>query len=165
MSATRSFSPIAEASARILVLGSMPGVRSLRAQQYYAHPRNAFWRIMAEIFGFNPDCDYERRLAHLTAARIALWDVLEACVRVGSLDSAIEVGSRVPNDFATFLADHPGIRLICFNGGEAKRSFDRYVLPKLAADHLRYALLPSTSPAHTLAFKNKMRVWREALAG
>src|ERR1700683_4602601 len=116
MGVIRSFNPVSDRSARTLVLGSMPGVRSLQASRYYAHPRNAFWPIMAKILNVSEESPYETRVQSLLTARIALWDVLHACVRNGSLDSAIETGSRVPNAFASFFKRHPEISLVCFNG-------------------------------------------------
>jgi TDG/mug DNA glycosylase family protein len=159
-----SFGPVSNHSARALVLGSMPGVRSLAANQYYAHPRNAFWRIMAEIFDFDVASPYEIRLEALKTSGIALWDVLHACIRSGSLDSAIRKGSRVPNDFQSFFGQHPGIQLVCFNGAEAEKSYSKHVLPRLNINGLKYVRLPSTSPAHAaLSFEKKAALWREAL--
>ena len=163
MPALKSFTPIANKSVQILVLGSLPGVQSLKANQYYAHPRNAFWRIMAEIFGFNVELPYESRVDALTGSGVALWDVLHACDRVGSLDSAIEAGSRVPNDFADFFKLHTNIRLVCFNGAEAEKSFNVFVLPRLTVSGIKYARLPSTSPAHAVSFEKKLAAWRDVL--
>jgi double-stranded uracil-DNA glycosylase len=151
-------------SARALILGSMPGVRSLEANQYYAHSRNTFWRIMADIFSFDAASSYEIRLEALKTSGIALWDVLRACVRPGSLDSAIESGSRVPNDFQAFFEQHRGIKLVCFNGAEAEKSYHKYVLPRLNINGIKYVRLPSTSPAHAaLSFEKKSAVWRDTL--
>ncbi len=158
-----SFNPLSHPSARVLILGSMPGVASLNAQQYYAHPRNGFWPIMAHIAGFDVTAPYAVRVAALTRAGIAVWDVLQSCVRPGSLDSAIQTGTRVPNDFAAFFAEHPGIRLVGFNGAEAQQSFARYVQPKLQMEGVRFVRLPSTSPAHAMALERKLAAWREAL--
>ncbi|EUJ09372.1 G:T/U mismatch-specific DNA glycosylase [Methylophilaceae bacterium 11] len=158
------FQPIAVPSAHTLVLGSMPGVLSLKANQYYAHPRNAFWSIMASICGFSPELPYLHRVEQLQAADIALWDVLHTCVRPGSLDSAIEEGSRVPNDFAAFFQQHPHIRLVGFNGAEAEKSFNAYILPQLNVSGIHFVRLPSTSPAHAaLTLAQKITAWREAL--
>ena len=163
MSAVRSFPPISDPSARTLILGSMPGVQSLAANRYYAHPRNAFWPIMAALLGFDPESSYERRAQALTQSGFALWDVLDACVRPGSLDSAVRTGSRVANDFRTFFAQHPTLERVCFNGAEAERSFRVYALPQLGTTTLRFARLPSTSPAYTLPFQQKLAAWRAIL--
>ena len=163
MAPITSFNPIADQSAQILILGSMPGILSLKANQYYAHPRNAFWHIMSSIYGFDVGLPYERRTEALKASQVALWDVLHSCVRQGSLDSAIEAGSRVPNDFQSFFSHHPNIRLVGFNGNEAERSFNQYVLPKLNITNIGFVRLPSTSPAHAISLEKKTEVWREAL--
>ncbi len=160
-----SFAAVATPSAKVLVLGSMPGAASLRAQQYYAHPRNSFWPIMASVVGIDASAPYPQRVAALTEAGVAVWDVLRNCVRPGSLDSSIAAGTRVPNDFQSFFDAHPGIGLVCFNGGEAQQSFNRLVLPGLRASGLRYVRLPSTSPAHALAFSQKLAAWRAAMLG
>lgn len=144
-----SFPPIASRSSRVLILGTMPGRVSLRERQYYAHPQNAFWPIVGGIVGFEPTIPYRDRVALVQSARIAVWDVLKSCVRENSLDSAIEASSVVPNHFATFLAEHPQIRRICFNGSAAQALFLRHVRPRLAAGpEIEYLRLPSTSPAN-----------------
>lgn len=162
-----SFPPLAGTGARVLVLGSMPGVASLRAQQYYAHPRNAFWRILGLLLGFAPTDGYAARAQALRRHHIALWDVLASCERPGSLDAAIVPGSVVPNDIGALLSQHPGIERIAFNGAAAHQLFLRHVQPRL--DPLRpVALLrlPSTSPAHAgMGFEDKLQAWREVLAG
>lgn len=163
MSMIQSFEPIVNASARILILGSMPGVVSLEANQYYAHSRNAFWPIMASIFRFDVDATYDNRVESLKASGVALWDVLHACIRTGSLDSAIVTGSRVPNDFCAFFNEHPDIKLVGFNGAEAEKSFLRYVQPKLELDGIEFVRLPSSSPAHAVALDKKIDAWRKAL--
>jgi TDG/mug DNA glycosylase family protein len=151
-----SFPPLAGPGARVLVLGSMPGVASLQAQQYYAHPRNLFWPIMGELFGAGPDKTYEERGRILTARGVAVWDVLQSCVRPGSLDSSIS--AEVPNDFAAFFAAQPGIAHIFTNGGKADVSLRRSV-PDLP-DGVVITRLPSTSPAHAaLGFAEKCRIW------
>ena len=164
----RSFPPVADRASRVLILGSMPGVASLRAGQYYAHPRNAFWRIMGELVGVDPSAAYEARLAGLLARGIALWDVLASCAREGSLDSEIDEASIVPNPFAGFLRAHPGIRTVCFNGAKAEASFRRHVLPDLARERARLAFhrLPSTSPANAaIPYPKKLEAWRAACPG
>jgi hypoxanthine-DNA glycosylase len=160
-----SFPPIASVSARVLILGTMPGQVSLRERQYYAHPQNAFWRIVGGILGFDPALPYEARVAAVQAARIAVWDVLKSCIRPSSMDSAIDTASAVPNDFATFLADHPQIRRICFNGATAEALFTKHVRPRVAPDeHVQYVRLPSTSPANaSVPLPAKIRAWQAIL--
>ena len=126
----------------------MPGQASLRAGQYYAHERNAFWRIMGDLLGAGPDLPYAQRLERLTAAGIALWDVIAACERYGSLDSDIVNSSVCANDFSAFFEAHRSIRRVFFNGGAAETTFRRHVLPQLSGVPLQLHRLPSTSPAH-----------------
>ena len=161
----RGFPPVASPDARVLVVGSMPSEASLAARQYYAFRHNQFWRIAGAICGFAPDAPYESRKAALVGCRIALWDVLESCIRPGSLDSAIREESIRVNDFAGFLAAHPGIRRVCFNGRKAEHAWRRRVLPDLpAACKLEYRLLPSTSPAHAgMGYLAKLEAWRSAI--
>jgi hypoxanthine-DNA glycosylase len=163
MTRVRGFPPIADRRARVLVLGSMPSAASLAARQYYAHPHNAFWPIMGALFGAGPELPYARRAARLRQARVAVWDVLQSCVRKGSLDSDIETDSIVPNDLAGFLARHRGIRAVFCNGGTAFTCYRRWVLPALsgAAAVLPVVRLPSTSPANaSLGPARKVAGWR-----
>ncbi len=155
-----SFPPIIDGNAHTLILGNMPSVISLEVQQYYGNPRNAFWRITGEIFGFAADDAYERRTAALRAHGVAVWDVLRSCRRVGSLDSAVEPESMVPNDFSRLFEAHPRISRVFFNGAAAEKNFNRLV--RVAPD-LRYLRLPSTSPAQTMRFEDKLAVWRDAI--
>ena len=160
MSRVQSFPPIFATDARVLVLGSMPGVESLRQQRYYAHPRNAFWPIMAELFGFDPELEYDDRVARLGAHRVALWDVLAHCVRPGSLDA--DIVDEVPNDFDGLLARCTNLRTIAFNGQKAATAFKKHVAPGLAERlaNLQLATLPSTSPAHAgMTRAEKLRRW------
>jgi hypoxanthine-DNA glycosylase len=159
------FPPIAGPDARVLVLGSMPGVRSLAAGQYYAHPQNAFWPILGQLFAWESGLDYATRTALLLRTRIALWDVLQAAERPGSLDAAIVAGSERANDFAAFFAAHPAIHSVFFNGTKAAALFRRHVVqPGALAADLRFHHLPSTSPAHAGRSRaEKLEVW-QALA-
>ena len=163
-----SFAPVADASATCLILGSMPGQASLDARQYYAHPRNAFWPIMGSILGFEVDLPYGQRCAALIRQRIALWDVLQACERTGSLDSAIVSSSIAPNDFATFFQYHPFIGALYFNGALAEKTYRTQVKPGLPAVYrgLSSIRLPSTSPAHAaLNYAAKLAQWRIIVGG
>jgi hypoxanthine-DNA glycosylase len=126
-----SLAPVWRADARILLLGSMPGQRSLQAQSYYAHPRNAFWVIVEALFEVPADSPYRQRLAGLVDAGVALWDVIGRCRRRGSLDQRIETGTVEPNDLAGLLRRCPQIERIGFNGAAAEAAFGRHVLPAL----------------------------------
>ena len=160
-----SFPPIADDRATRLILGSMPGVASLTAGRYYAHPQNAFWRIMAEVLGFAADAPYASRVAALLGAKIAVWDVLAACERPGSLDSSIRRDTEVANDFAAFLTEHSRLERVFFNGGAAEASFRRHCPELLHDPRWRFQRLPSTSPAHaSLRFEQKLAAWRSALS-
>jgi len=162
----RSFAPVADGNATRLILGSMPGVASLRAGQYYAHPRNLFWRILGELIGLDPGLPYAGRVMALSSSGIALWDVLKSCTRAGSLDAAIERDSAVPNDFAAFFARHPQVRRVYFNGSTAEQCYRRRVLPLLPAGLPVYQRLPSTSPAHAaLSYEEKLEAWRVVAGG
>lgn len=151
MNVSHGLPPALRDDARVLVLGSMPGEASLRLQQYYGHPRNRFWPLMDELCGIDAALPYPQRIASLNAAGVALWDVLAACVRRGSLDSAIERDTEVANPIAALCASLPQLRAIVLNGGKAAQAFARHVEPQLDAGTLRRLAihrLPSTSPAN-----------------
>ena len=161
------FKAIAGRDARVLILGTLPGAASLACGQYYAQPRNAFWRIMGELVGAGLALPYAERVQRLVARRVALWDVCASATRSGSLDTAIRADSVCPNDLAGFLRSHADVRLIAFNGARASELFQRYVRPQLkpSASAIRQSILPSTSPAHaSMSFEKKLAAWREALA-
>ncbi|NIV17299.1 MAG: DNA-deoxyinosine glycosylase [Woeseiaceae bacterium] len=150
---------MARGDARLLILGSLPSEASIAAGEYYAHPQNAFWRIMRELVGAMGS--YERRCSALTESRIALWDVLKQSVRPGSLDADIRLETAQANDFGAFLDAHAGIELICFNGRKAEQIFRKFV--KLETTP-RLASLPSTSPAHAaMSFDEKLEAWRSTI--
>jgi len=158
-----SFAPIADGRSRVLILGSMPGRESLKAGQYYAHRRNAFWPILGGLLGFDPHGPYESRGKALRSAGIALWDVLHSCKRDGSLDSSIEAASETANDFRAFFGAHPKIQRVFFNGAKAELAYLQHVRPAIDIA-LRYQRLPSTSPAHAaVPFKKKLDAWRIVL--
>ncbi|MFD1604731.1 DNA-deoxyinosine glycosylase [Flavobacterium artemisiae] len=151
-----SFAPITSDKAKILILGTMPGTKSLELNQYYGHNQNNFWKFMFAILGEEFSTDYDTRKKILIKNHIALWDVLQYCDRVGSLDSAIK--NEIANDFENFLKQHPKIETIFFNGQKAAAFFKKYV-------HLQkeYNLvtLPSTSPANaSKAFQYKLDEWK-----
>ena len=166
MDTLESFPPLATAGARALVLGSMPGEVSLRERRYYAHPRNAFWWIMGELFGASPELDYGERARVLGEHRVAVWDVLRFCRRpASSLDAKILRATEVPNDFAEFLREHADVRAVFFNGAKAQEAWLRHVVPMLNAElpgrELTLQRLPSTSPAFAgLSRGKKLEVWR-----
>jgi TDG/mug DNA glycosylase family protein len=159
----QGFPPIAARGARTLILGSLPGRKSLQMQQYYAHPQNAFWKLIARIFAAEAMQSYKSRARLLTTNQIALWDVLAAAHRPGSLDSSIVHASAQANDFRAFFRAHPRIDRVYFNGRKAEAMYRRFVLPHLGAQHsaIQYACLPSTSPAHAgMTFAKKLARWR-----
>lgn len=166
MSHIHSFAPIEDTNARILILGSMPGEASLRAGEYYAHPRNHFWRMMAEIISVDPAAAYELGINALKSARIALWDVLQSCKRKGSLDANIDKATQTPNDFQLFFSLHANIKHVFFNGSAAEQIYRKMVLPELNVQHIEYLRLPSTSPAHaSLSFERKLESWGALMQG
>lgn len=162
MDRSTGFPPIVAADASVLVLGSLPSVRSLEAKQYYAHPQNAFWKIMGELFGATPEMPYERRTVKLKRNGLAVWDVLASSVRPGSMDTDIDEATASLNDFLWFLNTYSDIRLVCFNGQKAASMFDRFVLsrhPELESGR-RFETLPSTSPAFaSISFGEKLQRW------
>jgi hypoxanthine-DNA glycosylase len=147
--------PVIDADTRVLILGSFPGAASLAAQQYYAHPRNALWPILAALTGAPlHELPYEERLRRLLAHRIGLWDVLGACVRQGSLDAAIR--HPAANDFARLRVLCPHLHTVGFNGQAAGK-----FAPQFAHQGFRTVILPSTSPAHAaMPFADKLAQWR-----
>ena len=156
-----TFGPSVSARCRVLILGTMPGVASLRAGQYYAHPRNQFWDFMGALFGAGRDLPYARRLARLRACGVALWDVVAECERPGSLDS--DIRHEKPNDLAGLLRDHPRIHTLVFNGQPAASLFQRH-FPALLPS-VRWEVMPSTSPAHaTHTAAAKQKAWSKLLS-
>lgn len=152
-----SFAPVAASGCRVLLLGSMPGVASLRAQQYYAHPRNAFWPILYALWDMGPPAEaYASRISFAQSHHIAIWDVAHTCRREGSSDASIR--DVRANDFAALFARHPSLQAIFFNGRQAESMFNRLV--KGSARDVPCTLLPSTSPAYTLPFGQKLAAWR-----
>lgn len=163
MSYIHSFPPVSEPTADRLILGSMPGKASLAARQYYAHPRNLFWRLMEALLGIQADLPYAERCRQLAEQGVALWDVLKTCTRSSSLDSDIVEASIVPQDFEGFLRAHPRIGVIFFNGAKAESVWRRHVGPTLPDDlaAIPTSRLPSTSPANaSIPYPVKLRQWR-----
>ena len=162
---SRGFPPIVGPRPTILVLGSLPGQASLAANEYYAQPRNDFWPIMSALCGADPALDYRDRCAALERAGIALWDVLEAAERRGSLDANIVTASARVNDIAGLVAEQRSIRLLAFNGKKAADIFSKRIAADLPRGDIETAVLPSTSPAHAaMRRERKLELWRAALA-
>jgi len=162
------FGAVARADATLLLLGSMPGRVSLEAAEYYAHPRNAFWWLAGELWGIDPAASYPQRLLALQEARVALWDVLQACERDGSLDSAIHARTERAQPLARFLGEHPGITMVACNGAKAEQAWRRHVLPQWPQKQARprQVRLDSSSPAHAAKTREQKLVqWRAALGG
>jgi len=161
MEPSEGFPPIVRPDARILILGSLPGQKSLTDQEYYAHPQNAFWPIMMQIFGISGE--YEERCTRLRDSRLALWDVLRASVRPGSLDADIQRESAMANDFRAFLSVNTQIERITFNGKKAEQLF-RTMVPSKHYEPIQLVGLPSTSPAYAaMPFEGKLSLWRAGL--
>ena len=157
MEKIQSFPFSADRNAKVLILGSMPGVESLKQQQYYAHPRNLFWDIMGELFGASRELPYEKRLEVLRKNGVALWDVAHTCRRKGSLDS--NMTDVAANDFAALFAVAPQIHTVFFNGRTADALFRKLVLPNLNHKLILVAL-PSTSPANaSISAAKKKAAW------
>ena len=153
----RSFPPVSDSNSRVLILGSIPGVKSLEAQQYYAHPMNQFWKILYEIIQKKQESDYQQKTAFLRQHRIALWDVIQQCERQGSSDNQIQ--NIIPNDFQQFFSLHPHIHAIFFNGTKARDTFQKYVSNFVLSREVCFCL-PSTSPANTISYSIKLNRWR-----
>lgn len=161
MAVLHGLPPVVTPDSRVLILGSMPGAASLQAQRYYAHAQNLFWPFMQELFGIAYTAPYVQRIDELRRRRIAVWDVIAACIRPGSLDADIR-DERV-NDFVTFFAQHTQIGAVFLNGRKAETSFRKLVAPRLGERLaiLQVIGLPSTSPAHAAMRRaDKLRAWR-----
>ncbi len=159
--------PIETTFTRLLILGSMPGQESLNQHKYYAHPRNAFWFIMADLLKVESTLSYPERQKMLTENQISLWDILKNCVRPGSLDGDIVTISEVTNKLDDFYRRHPELFAIAFNGRKARHSFTRHFLQhnKKRWRNLTLIDLPSTSPAYaTLHPAEKLLRWQKSLA-
>lgn len=165
MALVHSFEPVIGRNPRILILGSMPGVVSLQAVQYYANPRNAFWPIMAELFDIDIDCNYEERIEQISRLPVVLWDTIKACHREGSLDSNIQKHQLEANNIPTLLKQYSAIRLVACNGATSEKYFNQLVKPQLSEDYaIEVKRLPSTSPANAgMTFDQKLSNWQEIL--
>ena len=153
-----SFSPFIDKGSKILILGSIPGIKSLEKQQYYAHPQNKLWKIIFELFSEEFTEDYSVRINILKKNHIAIWDVIDSCERKGSLDS--EIKNEEANQIEELLESYPNIQAIFCNGGKSYKN-----LQKLLGKNFRIPihLLPSTSPLHTISFERKFEEWKKVL--
>ncbi|NRT10615.1 DNA-deoxyinosine glycosylase [Flavobacterium sp. 14A] len=151
----QSFLPYIDHNTRILILGTMPGVQSLARQEYYAHPRNHFWKIMYTLFNSLPmDDAFSKKINLLQEHAIGLWDVLENCERKGSLD--VHIKNQKENDFISLFEQYPQINTIIFNGKESHK----YFFKKFGQiKGITYYVMPSTSPANTMSFDKKFALW------
>ncbi len=162
-----SFPPIVPDVANIIILGSIPGEASLKQQQYYAHPRNAFWYILAKYFDVEIPSLYEGRKALVRQHGIVLWDVMRCCDRLGSLDSKIDSQTIVVNEFEPLFLQQPKILAVLFNGAKAESEYRRRVLPLLPEKQrsLKLIRLPSTSPAMaSMNREEKYHLWCDVLS-
>lgn len=155
MSRISSFPPIVDKSSKILILGSVPGVKSLQMQQYYAHPQNNFWKLMFHLLDTDFSSDYHTRLQLLKKHRIALWDVIESCERKGSKDTDIK--SEIDNDIQELINSHPNIKIIFCNGQKSYKNLLKVVGKNFI---IPIVVLPSTSPLHTIKFEEKLEQWK-----
>jgi len=154
-----SFDPISNSDTTILILGTMPGDKSLELGEYYGHPRNKFWKIISIITENNLPLTYTDKKELLLKTKIGIWDVAHKANRKGSLDSAIE--DEEPNDLDNFIARHKNLKVIGFNGTKSQALFDKYFDRQSG---LKYISLPSTSPANTgIDFDNICKQWRQIL--
>lgn len=153
-----SFPPVVDGESRVLVLGTMPGAESLRRGQYYGHGRNGFWTILFALYGLERPDGYAERIRFLHDRHIALWDMLDSCVRPGSADADISLPE--PNDIPALLREHPNIAAIFLNGNKAAALFKKYAAPRLKSGYT-ILTLPSTSPAYVIPFERKLEGWRK----
>ena len=154
-----SFPPIIDESSEILILGSIPGQKSLEKQEYYAHPQNKFWRIIFELFNEIFTTDYTKKIQILEKHHIALWDVIDTCERKGSLDS--EIRNEEANKIEELLHNYPNIKAIFCNGQKSYKNLQKILSKDF---HLPIIALPSTSPAHaSLRYEEKLKSWKMVL--
>lgn len=161
MAMLKAFPPIIGEDPHTLILGTMPGIKSLEAGEYYAHPQNRFWQLMGDIIGFDTTTPYHERVRYIKNEGIAIWDVLQECTREGSLDSAIK--NARPNDFEQFLSDHPTINKIIFDSGTAEKFFKKYYKHLILNPRWKFDRVPSPSPAHaSRTYEEKLSLWKQA---
>lgn len=154
-----SFPPISDNETEILILGTLPGERSLEMQQYYAHPQNRFWKVIAQITKSNLPINYEEKLSLLRENKIGVWDVVHSAKRIGSLD--INILDEIPSDLDGFIENHPKLKTIAFNGSKSQKLYDKYFKRNPT---IKYLPLPSTSPANaTYNFERLCKSWIQIL--
>lgn len=154
--------PIIDDRSECLILGTLPGDESLRRKEYYGHPRNHFWPIMAELINTQLSADYRQRCAQILEHRYAIWDVLHAAERTGSLDTAIR--NAKANDFTSLFRSYPKLQVVAFNGKGAQSLYRRHIATQPDIPHVRLTTiaLPSTSPAYVLPLAEKIQAWKNA---
>ncbi len=149
--------PVIDENSKVLILGTMPGVESLKQQAYYSHSRNLFWQLIGEITNGQVPVEYEDKKKYLLKNNIAIWDICKACIREGSLDS--NISSETPNDIRTFIDEHPNIKTIAFNGKEAAKLFGKHIGN---INGINLIVLPSTSPANAgVSWDVKVKEWNK----
>ena len=161
----QAFPPLESEHTKVLVLGSMPSQMSLKKRQYYGHPQNAFWRIMAAVTGVAHDAPYEQRARALLLEGVSVWDAIASCHRPGSMDADIDQESVTVNDFDGLLKRHPTLELVLFNGQASAKTFNKHLGKNyLSARGLRSQIMPSTSPAYaSKSLDEKKAVWLASL--
>ncbi len=159
MDSIKSFEPVIDGQSKIIILGTIPGVQSLEKQQYYANVRNQFWEIIFALFGEIPCTGYTDKKLFLLHNNIALWDVIDNCHRIGSLDSDIK--NEKANDLNTLFENYPNIKAVVFNGQKAFKIFKKEIGLKVVDK--RFITLPSTSPAYTISLDKKIESWKGIL--
>ena len=166
MTRVHSIEPIIGRNPRIIILGSMPGIISINAAQYYANPRNLFWTVLAELYGMDIECSYESRVQQIRELPIILWDTLKSCHREGSLDSRILNTDIEANDVVGLLERYQTVQAIAFNGAASEKHFNKLIRPQLSADlNIELLKMPSTSPANAgMKLDQKLELWRRLSA-
>ena len=154
MNRISSFPPVISKDSKILILGSVPGIKSLEMQEYYAHPQNKFWRILFELFNEDYTTDYAEKIDLLKKNKIAVWDVIDSCERKGSLDN--EIKNENHHNILQLLDHFPSIKVIFCNGQKSFKTLGK-ILPD--DPKIPVFVLPSTSPAYTIPYQHKLKDW------
>lgn len=160
-----AFPPLESVATRVLVLGSMPSQRSLELQQYYGHPQNAFWKIMATLTGVAHEAEYQQRTLALINKGVSVWDTIASCHRPGSMDADIDTGTVSVNDFGGFFERHPKLQVVLFNGQASAKTFQKHLGKTFLLERgLESQVMPSTSPAYAaMSLAEKKSIWLDAL--